>query len=164
MAGRRVHRTGPDVSGAGVSNAKKAAEDLELDLDFAGDGDGSDLDADGIGMEGIAALQFEWMERKFSSPSSVYGQPYSKGAWRLVAAELMRSARKTRSEALRDSIVKAMVMARLMPAGASPWQYLRALHDAEIAAVGFPDREAQRAAREASYKVMMEEFVGRQVG
>lgn len=147
-----------------MSGYRKAAEDLDFGLDTLDEGDGTSIASEGLSMEGIAKMQFEWMEKRFSSPSSVYGSAFPKKAWKQVAAMLHRQARKTRSENLRDSIAKAMVMAKLMPAGASPWQYMVALHDAEIAACGIPDREAQRAARNASYKVMMEEFVGRQVG
>lgn len=143
-----------------MNPARRAADDLELDL-F---GDGSDLAADGLELEGIAKMQFEWMESRLSSPSSVYGREFPRGAWRQVSAVLRGVARRTRSEALRDSVAKAMAMARLMPAGASPWQYLKTLHDAEVEAAGAPDREAQRAGREACYKVMMEEYAGRRVG
>ena len=126
--------------------------------------DGTPIERDGLVLSGIDKLRAEHMERTQDSPEAVYGQPFSKGAWTLVAAELRRQRMKCQTEGLMEPLDIALFTASEMPDGWTPWDAL--VHQAYSTADAFgkTDPVAQRLLREACYLALNKEFVGRQVG
>ena len=127
--------------------------------------DGSRLMKNGLSLSGIDKLKAEYFERKCVSPEQVFGEPFHKNAWRLVRDELVRQRRKVpeRSETQNDLDI-CIVTAALVEGGTTPWDAL--VLQAECCEVqwGKTRPNAQRLLREACYKVLNEEFLGRQVG
>jgi hypothetical protein len=134
------------------------------DSDFAPSDDGKHLEKDGLVLSGIDKLRAEWMERSQDSPEAVFGQPFSAGAWNLVAADLRQQRMKCQTEGLKEPLDIALFTAANMPPGWTPWDAL--VHQAYSCedAFGKSDPIAQRLLREACYLALNREFVGRQVG
>lgn len=135
-----------------------------LDSDGVPLDDGKHLEKDGLKLVGIDKLRAEHMERSQESPEMVFGQPFSKGAWTLVAAELRRQRMACQTDGLKEPLDIALFTAAEMPAGWTPWDALVHQCDATAAAFGKPNPVAQRLLREACYLALHKEFVGRQVG
>jgi hypothetical protein len=119
----------------------------------------------GVILEGISKLQAEYMERLWESPLTIYTNPFLKAGWRQVAHDLREQERRCQQPELQERIRGARIMASKMPPGASPWDAMKAMweieetiHDKCI------DGLARRFMREACYKVLMKEFIGRDVG
>lgn len=119
------------------------------------------LESDGLGLHGISKLQLEMFERKFDSPLAVYSHPFSRGAWRQLAAELRRRERKSGVPAMQERYSAARKLASKMPEGASPWDLLTSMWEIEQnTKLWIVDGVARRIAREAAYKILMR-YVGR---
>jgi hypothetical protein len=127
--------------------------------------DGSRLMKYGLELGGIDKLKAEMFERNSISPEQVFAEPFHKNAWRLVGDELKRQRRgiPERSDTQHDLDI-CIVTANLVEGGTTPWDAL--VLQAECCEIqwGKTRPNAQRLLREACYKVLNEEFLGRKVG
>jgi hypothetical protein len=134
-------------------------------FDSVGHDVGSPLDRDGLVLQGIPKLQIEHMERTLPCPLPVFGQPFTRAGWRQTSAELRRRERKAQLPALSERYKAMRLLAAKMPDQASPWDAMVVADEFHRALKVFVfDGVARGFLRDACYKVMNREFIGRNVG
>ena len=120
---------------------------------------------DGLKFDALSRHQANYIESLAGGIMTVIFDPLPKKAWEALDGRFRRLERKAQEPGVVKRWERIRALAKKMPDGASPWDFMKILYEVEQnTSDPFIDDVARGMFRDESYKYLMNEFGARGVG